>query len=272
MLFRPRPEPFDPSNQARLPSDEWLDDHQQGLHPGSSEPRPDPYDRYVHMPIQLSKLDMIRSDVERTETEPPPTRERALTPTIRWDYDYARDEPPVVQRLAEEPSHSTPRTEQKTLSERPRPALELPRPRASSAPPTSHPAKRMALNYLPVTEEITPPITPPRAQTKDIDTATETVPETPSPIQKPGRSRGRGTWRAPQKIAPGVGTRSQTRLAELERREVAQAQAAHARWPPSPDTTERIQELTRELTLCDVPRNAHKELQQVLPSGEEDLI
>ena len=266
------PEPFDPSNQARLPSDEWLDDHQQGLHPGSSEPRPDPKDRYVHMPIQPSILDMIRSDVERNEPEPPPTRERALTPMIRWDYDYARDEPPVVQRLAEEPRHSTPRADQKTLSERPRPALELPRPRASSAPPTSHPAKRMALNYLPVTEEITPPITPPRAQTKDIDTATETVPETPSPIQKPGRSRGRGTWRAPQKIAPGVGTRSQTRLAELERREVAQAQAAHARWPPSPDTTEMIQELTRELTLCDVPRNAHKELQQVLPSGEEDII
>ena len=101
----------------------------------------------------------------------------------------------------------------RTPSERPRPALELPRPRASSAPPSSHPAKRMALNYLPVTEEITPPIIPPRAQAKEIDTATETVPETPSPIQKPGRSRGRGTWRAPQKIAPGVGTRSKTRLA-----------------------------------------------------------
>ena len=35
--FNLGPEPFDPSNQARLPSDEWLDDHQQGLHPGSSE-------------------------------------------------------------------------------------------------------------------------------------------------------------------------------------------------------------------------------------------
>ena len=263
------PEPFDPSKQARLPSDEWLDDHQQGLQPGSSEPRPDPYDRYVAMPIQPSILDMIRSDVEINEPEPPPTRERALTPTIRWDFDYARDEPPVVQRLAEEPRHSTPRADPKTPSERPRPALELPRPRASSAPPTSHPAKRMALNYLPVTEEITPPITPPRAQAMEIDTATETVPETPSPIQKPGRSRGRGTWRAPQKIAPGVGTCSRTRLAELERREVAQAQAAHARWPPSPDITEDIQEITRELKLCDVPRNVHKELQRVLPSVEE---
>ena len=85
-------------------------------------------------------------------------------------------------------------------------------------------------------------------------------------------SRGRGTWRAPQKIAPGVGTRSKTRLAELERCEVAQAQAAHARWPPSPDITENIQELTRELKLCDVPRNVHKELQRVLPSVEEEEI
>ena len=128
------PEPFDPSKQARLSSDEWLDDHQQGLRPGSSEARPDPYDRYVAMPIQPSILDMIRSDVEINEPEPPPTRERALTPTIRWDFDYARDEPPVVQRLAEEPRHSTPRADPKTPSERPRPALELPRPQASSAP------------------------------------------------------------------------------------------------------------------------------------------
>ena len=72
--------------------------------------------------------------------------------------------------------------------------------------------------------------------------------------------------------APGVGTRSRTKLAELENRENAQAQAAQARWPPSPDTTEDIQELTRELKLCDVPRNVHKELERVLPSGEEDMI
>ena len=186
--------------------------------------------------------------------------------------NYSIDEPPVVQRHTDEPRHSTPRADQRTPIERPRPALELPRPRASSAPPTSHPAKRMALNYVPVTEEITPPITPPRAQTKGIDTATETVPETPSPTPKPGRSRGRGTWRAPQKIAPGVGTRSKTRIAELERRDAAQAQATHARWPPSPDATEGIQKLTRELKLCDVPRNVHKELQHVLPSVEEEEI
>ena len=157
------PEPYDPSTQERLPSDEWLDDYQQGLQPGGSEPRPDPYDRYLAMPIQPSILDMIRSDLEKNEPEPTPTHERAPSPTMRWAYDYTRDEPPVVQRLT------------------------------SSAPPTSHPAKHMALNYVPVTEEITLPITPPRAQTKGIDTATETVPETPSPPPKPGRSRGRGT-------------------------------------------------------------------------------
>ena len=178
------PAPYDPSGQERIPSDEWLDDYQQGLQPGSSEPRPDPYDRYLTMPIRPSILDMIHSDVEKNEPDPPPPRERALTPTIRWDFDYTRDEPPVVQRLAEAPRHSTPRPDPKTPSERPRPALELPRPRASSAPPTSHPAKRVALQYLPVTEEITPPITPPRAQTTEMNTATETVPETPSPVQK----------------------------------------------------------------------------------------
>ena len=80
------------------------------------------------------------------------------------------------------------------------------------------------------------------------------------------------TWRTPQNIAPRVGKRSKTRIAELERRDAAQAQAAHARWPPSPDVTEDIQELTRELKLCDVPRNVHKELQRVLPSVEEEEI
>ena len=173
--------------------------------------------------------------------------------------------------MTEEPQqHSTPRADSRTPSVRPRPALELPRPRASSAPPTSHPAKRVALQYLPVTEEITPPITPPRAQTRTPDPDIDVVPETPSPVTKHGRSRGRGTWRAPQKPAPGVGTRSMTRLAELEKRENEQAQAACARWPPSPDISEDIQILTRELHISDVPRNTHGELERVLPSGEDD--
>ena len=83
------PEPYDPTSQARLPSDEWLDDHQQGLQPGSSEPRPDPYDRYLAMPIQPSILDMMRSEMETSELNaPPPPPERAPSKTIRWDFDY----------------------------------------------------------------------------------------------------------------------------------------------------------------------------------------
>ena len=226
------PEPYDPSSQERLPSDEWLDDHQQGLHPGSSEPKHDPYVKYKAMPNKPSILDMMRNDIAEDEHDPPPSPERALTPTIAWDYDYTRDEPPVVQRIIETLRHSTPHPDPTTLSSRPRPALQLPRPRASSAPPTPQPAKRMALRYHPVTEEVTPPITPPRTQAMEQNT----VEDTPSPIQKHGRSRGRGTWHPPQKIAPGMGTRSRTRLAEIEKLEATQAQAARAEWPPSPDT------------------------------------
>ena len=130
--------------------------------------------------------------------------------------------------------------------------------------------QRVALQYLPVTEEITPPITPPRAQARTPDPEIIVVPDTPSPVTKHGRSRGRGTWRAPQKPAPGVGTRSMTRLAELELREKEQAQAASAIWPTSPDISDDIQHLTRELHISDVSRNTHGELERVLPSGEED--
>ena len=253
------PEPYDPNLRARLPSDEWLDDHQQGLHPGSSEPRYDPYDKYLAMPVQPSILDLMRTELETSElSKPPPSPERAPPNTIHWDFDYMRDEPPTVQRLSEEPQqHSTPRADPRTPTVRPRPALELPRPRASSAPPASHPAKRVALQYLPVTEEVTPPITPPRAQARTPDPEIIVVPDTPSPVTKPGRSRGRGTWRAPQQTAPGVGTRSMTRLAELELREKEQAQAASAIWPTSPDISDDIQHLTRELHISDVPRNTH---------------
>ena len=67
-----------------------------------------------------------------------------------------------------------------------------------------------------------------------------------------------------------MGTRSKTRQAELEQLEATQAQAARAEWPPSPDTTKDIQRLTRELRLCDVPRDGHKELQKILPSLDEN--
>ena len=125
----------------------------------------------------------------------------------------------------------------------------------------------MAICYQPVTETITPPISSACAHAVDrkLDQ------DTPSPIQKAGRSRGHGTWRAPQKIAPGVGTRSKTRQAELEQIEAKQAQAACAEWPPSPDPTMDIQRMTRELRLSDVPRDAHKELQRILPTSEPEL-
>ena len=267
------PEPFEPSDPSRLTSDEWLDDHQQGLHPGSSEPRYDPYDTYKPMPLQPSIMDMMRSDMDTSDmnTAPPP-RARAPAQTVRWDFDFVRDDPPPVKRVQESPvGTSTPRAEPRTQNLRPRPALELPRPRASSAPPTSHQAKRVALQYTPVTEEVTPPVTPPRAHDITPEQDQEVVPDTPSPIVKHGRSRGRGTWRAPQKAtpAPGVGTRSQTRLRELQLREEEEAQAALAQWPPSPDLSEEIRHLTREMHIRDVPMNTHTELERAYPSGEE---
>ena len=261
------PEPLDPSGQDRIPSDEWLDDHQQGLVPGSSEPRqdyPEYQPKFKVMPNKPSILDMMRNDMEMNETVPLQSPERTLTPTMGYPYDYPMDEPPVIQRITESPRHSTPYPEPPTLSARPRPASHLPRPRASSVPATPNPVKRMALRYRPVTEDVTPPITPPRAHDAVVEDIAE---DTPSPVQKPGRSRGRGrgTWRAPQKIAPGVGTRSKSRLSELENTEAKQAMAAHAEWPPSPDPTKNIQRMTRDLRLCDVPRDAHKELQRIMP-------
>ena len=267
------PEPYEPDDPTRLPSDEWLDDHQQGLHPGSSEPRYDPYDRYKPMPNQTSIMDMIRSDMETSELNKAPSpRARAPAQTVRWDFDFVRDEPPPVRRVQESPMEtSTPRAESRTQNLRPRPALELPRPRASSAPPAAHPAKRVALQYSPVKEDITPPVTPPRAQDITPEQDPDVVPDTPSPIAKHGRSRGRGTWRAPQTAtpAPGVGTRSKTRLRELQQRKEEEAQVASARWPPSPDLSEDIVHLTREMHIRDAQGGAHAELERAYPSGEE---
>ena len=80
------PEPFEPDDNTRLPSDEWLDDHQQGLHPGSSEPRYNPFDSYKAMPNQISIMDMMRSDMETSElNKAPPPRARAPAQTVRWD-------------------------------------------------------------------------------------------------------------------------------------------------------------------------------------------
>ena len=141
------------------------------------------------MPNKPAILDMMRNDMEEDETAPPQSPERALTPTIGFDYDYTMDEPPAIRRITETPRHSTPNPEPPTLSARPRPASQLPRPRASSVPPTPNPTKRKAVRYQPVTEELTPPVTPPRAYAVEQNV----VQDTPSPVQKPGRSRGRGT-------------------------------------------------------------------------------
>ena len=256
------PEPFDLTGKNRLPSDEWLDDHQQGLEPGGSEPKQEYYSTFKVMPQKTSLLDMMRNDMEESEAAPPQSPERALTPTMGFAYDYTMDAPPEIQRMTDAPRHSTPFPDPPTLSTRPRPIAQPPRPRASSVPPTPKPAKCVAIRYHPATETITPPISPARAHAVDQ--------ETPSPIQKPGRSRGRGTWRAPQKVAPGVGTRSKTRQAELEQIEAKKAHAACAEWPPSPDPTMDIQRMTRVLRLCDVPRDAHKELQRILPTLDQN--
>ena len=235
------PEPFDPIGQDRLPSDEWLDDHQQGLVPGGSEPRHADNSRILAMPHKPSLLDLMRHDMDDSDEVPPPSPERALTPTLGFSYDYAMDAPPDIQRITDTPRHSTPYPDPPTLSARRGPALQPPRPRASSDPLTPKPAKHMALHYLPVTEAVTPPISPARAHTVDI----QKDPDAPTPTQKPGRSRGRGTWRAPQKTAPGVGTRSKTRQTELEQAEATQAQASRAEWPPRPDLTTEIQHMMR---------------------------
>ena len=267
------PEPIEPGHTTRLPSDEWLDDHQQGLHPGSSEPRYDPYTKYLAMPNPPSIMDLMRNDMDMgARDKSPPPRARASPQTVRWDFDFVRDEPPPVKRLQQDPAQtSTPRADTRSQNSRPRPALELPRPRASSAPPVSHPAKRVALQYMPTTEEITPPVTPPCAQDKTPEPAMDMVPDTPSPVTKHGRSRGRGSWRAPPKPnpAPGVGTRSMTRLAERQDREDEETLAASARWPPKPALSTDIRQLTRELQIHDEPRLIHAEMESALPSGEE---
>ena len=268
------PEPYDPSTRSRLPSDEWLDDHQQGLQPGSSEPRFDPYERFLAMPVKPSLLDLMRSDLETNELQkPPPMPERAPETTMRWDFDYIRDEPPTVQRIQKETQpHSTPRAEPRTIHPRLRPAIQTPRPRATSAPPSAHSAKKLAVQYMPTTEEITPPVTPPRAdiRTPEMAVDIEIVPDTPPAVVKPGRSRGRGKWRAQQNPAPRVGTRSSSRIMELEQREVEEAQAASARWPAQPNVTTQIETMTREMHISEVPMNTHAELERVFPSGEED--
>ena len=62
--------------------------------------------------------------------------ERAPTPPIGFSYDYITDEPPVIQRVAEAPMHSSPYKDPPKLRVRAVPASLAPRPRSSSVPPT----------------------------------------------------------------------------------------------------------------------------------------
>ena len=132
------------------------------------------------------------------------------------------------------------------------------------------------MQYMPTTEEITPPATPQRADVRTPEKASETaadieiVPDTPPAVVKPGRSRGRGKWRPQQKPAPRVGTRSSSRIMELEKRELEEAQGASARWPAQPHVTAQLETMTRDMHISDVPVNTHAELERVYPSGEGD--
>ena len=212
MSFDLGAEPYDPTCQSRLSSDDWLDDIQQGLVPGGSEPRTMDYNtKYLAMPMRPSLLDTMRKDIKDTDDKqkpPPASPERASTPTMGFSYDYATDEPPDIQRVEETPMHSSPYPEPPKLHARPGPVLLPPRPGSTSVPPIPITVQKMAKRYMPITENVTPPILPARAPAMD--------PETPPPTQRPGRRRGRGKWRAPPSATPGVGTRSQTRQAELD--------------------------------------------------------
>ena len=124
---------------------------------------------------------MRRQDIEDNDEVPPASPERSLTPTIGFEYDYATDTPPDIQRMVDAPMHSTPYPDPPTLSARPGPALLPPRPRSTSVPPTPMTVQRMAKRYMPVTETVTPPISPARASAMDP----QTDPDTPSPTKRP---------------------------------------------------------------------------------------
>ena len=102
MSFYLGPEPFDPIVQERLPSDEYLDDLQQGLIiPGGSEPRVTEYDPVTQeMPVRPSLIDTMHQDMETkvdTWEDTSMSPECAPAPTIGFSYDYTTDEPPVIQ-------------------------------------------------------------------------------------------------------------------------------------------------------------------------------
>ena len=122
MSFDLGPEPFDPLVQDRLPSDGYLDDLQQGLIPGGSEPKSMEYDTVPQeMPVRLSLIDTMRQDIETKVdiwVDTPMSPESSPHPTIGFSYDYMRDEPPAIQRIVEAPTHSSPYQEPPKLHAR----------------------------------------------------------------------------------------------------------------------------------------------------------
>ena len=252
MSFDLGPEPFDQLVQDRLPSDEYLDDLQQGLIPGGSEPRtmmeyePTTYE----MPVtRQSLIKTILQDMEAAidaQEDTPMSPERAPEPIIGFSYDYQTDSPPTIQRIAEAPTHSSPYQEAPKLRAHAVPALRAPRPRSASVPPGSATVAKMAKRYMPATDDVTLPISPARAEAR---------PASPAPVQRPGRGRGRGWWRAQSRETPGVGTRSKTRQAEAA---ATQAPATRALWPEKLDKSLLITRMTRDLRLQDPPEDRHR--------------
>ena len=256
------PDPFDPLVPDHLPSDEYLDDLQQGLIPGGSEPKVMNYDPAMHeMPVRPSLIDTMRQDMEiaiDAEEDTPMSPERAPDPIIGFSYDHTTDAPPTIQRIAEAPTHSSPYQDAPKLRAHAVPALLAPRPRSTSVPPTSTTVAKMAKGYMPATEEVTMPISPAR---------TEAQPATPSPVQRPGRGRGRGRWREQSSKSPGVGTRSKTRQAEVA---ATQALATRTLWPEKPDKSLLITRMTHDLRLQDPSEDRYRETQRTVPAFKID--
>ena len=104
MSFDLGPEPFDQLVQDRLPLDEYLDDLQQGLIPGGSEPRTMmEYEPATdEMPVtRQSLIKTMRQDMEAAidaQEDTPMSPERAPEPVIGFSYDYQTDSPPTMAK------------------------------------------------------------------------------------------------------------------------------------------------------------------------------
>ena len=56
------------------------------------------------MPNPPSIMDLMRNDMDTGALDKaPPSRARAPPQTLRWDFDFVRDEPPPVKRLQQDP-------------------------------------------------------------------------------------------------------------------------------------------------------------------------